>query len=213
MLLMSLYDPSAKMSMANTAEELGRRYQITRAQADQFAYRSNVLAAKARKAGAFDEEIAPVSVTFDAAEPPLAVRADTHVLEEPSLDKMARLPAAFEPGGIITAANASAVVDGAGARVIGKKDAPEDGLRPLARLAGLPWPRPRIWAGAPLPSRSVPPDPGSAIDQRAQRGVRLQRWRASATSRASASPPTRSTRRAAPSRSAIPSAPPARSSR
>ncbi|MBU1073053.1 hypothetical protein KKG45_07380, partial [bacterium] len=61
-LLMGLYDPGAAMAMANTAEELGRRYGITREQADEFGYRSHMNARAARDAGWFDEEIAPVTV-------------------------------------------------------------------------------------------------------------------------------------------------------
>ncbi|MCA9590776.1 MAG: hypothetical protein KC657_36000, partial [Myxococcales bacterium] len=56
MLLMSLYDPSAKLAMANTAEELARRHEITREEADRFGFRSHQLAKAARDAGAFDEE-------------------------------------------------------------------------------------------------------------------------------------------------------------
>jgi acetyl-CoA acetyltransferase family protein len=66
------------------------------------------------------------------------VRHDTHILEDPSLEAMGRLPPAFEPGGIVTAGNASAVVDGAAAMVVGlEKDVVAEGLRPLARLAGM----------------------------------------------------------------------------
>ncbi len=138
MLLMSLYDPSARMSMANTAEELGRRYRITREQSDELAYRSHVNAKAARDAGHFDEETAPVSVTLDGGRAPILVRHDTHILDDASLSKMARLPAAFEAGGVITAGNASAVVDGAAAMVIGREaDAERHGARPLARLAGV----------------------------------------------------------------------------
>jgi acetyl-CoA acetyltransferase len=61
---MNLYDPSAKLSMANTAEELARRYKITREEADAFGYRSQVLAKKARDAGAFALETFPVEVTL-----------------------------------------------------------------------------------------------------------------------------------------------------
>ncbi|HEY5675253.1 MAG TPA: hypothetical protein VIR81_00620, partial [Myxococcales bacterium] len=59
LLLASLYDPSARMSLANTAEELGRRYGITREQADAFGLRSQRNARRARDAGWFDEEIEP----------------------------------------------------------------------------------------------------------------------------------------------------------
>lgn len=137
MLLMSLYDPSAKLAMANTGEELGRRYGITREEADAFGYRSQVNAKNARDAGYFDEEIEPVSVTTDAAADPIEVRHDTHIMDNVSLEKMARLRPAFEMGGIITAGNASAVVDGAAAMVIGRdSDAEKHGAKPLARLVG-----------------------------------------------------------------------------
>ena len=137
-LLMGLYDPAAGMAMANTAEELGRRYEITREQADEFGYRSHVNAKQARDNGWFDEEIEPVTVQTDAAAAPVEVRYDTHIFDTISLAKMARLRAAFEPGGIITAGNASAVVDGAAAMVIGKEsDAEQHGLKPLARILGM----------------------------------------------------------------------------
>lgn len=138
MLLMSLYDPSAKMAMANTAEELGRRYKITREQCDAFGFRSHQLAKQARDTGLFKEEIAPVELESDGGEKALTVQHDTHILEDASLAKMGRLPAAFEAGGVITAGNASAVVDGAAAMVIGKeKDAARHGYKTLARVVGM----------------------------------------------------------------------------
>jgi acetyl-CoA acetyltransferase family protein len=138
LLLASLYDPSARTSMANTAEELARRYKITREEADAFGLRSHRNARRARDAGWFDEEIEPVIVQRDGAAEPITVRADTHILDDASPEGMARLQAAFEPGGIVTAGNASAVVDGAAAMVIGREaDAAKAGLRPLARVAGV----------------------------------------------------------------------------
>lgn len=136
MLLMSLYDPSAKMAMANTAEELGRRYEISREEADAFGYRSHTLAKKARDAGHFAEEIEPVTVGTNGES--RVLEHDTHILDEVSMAKMARLPAAFEAGGIVTAGNASAVVDGAAAMVVGKEeDVSKHDLKPLARIAGM----------------------------------------------------------------------------
>lgn len=153
MLLMSLYDPSANMAMANTAEELGRRYEITRDQADRFGLRSHVLAKKARDAGAFKEETQPVTVETGTSS--MVVEHDTHILDDASLAKMNRLGAAFEPGGIITAGNASAVVDGAGAMIIGRaSDAQKHGLKPLARIAGMGVAAcdPHIMGWGPVPS-------------------------------------------------------------
>jgi acetyl-CoA acetyltransferase family protein len=137
-LLMNLYDPSARMSMANTAEELARRYRITREEADAFGLRSHRNARRSRDEGMFDEEIEPVVVRRDGAAEPITVRHDTHILDDATPEKMARLPPAFEPGGIVTAGNASAVVDGAAAYVIGREDdAGKEGLTPLARVAGV----------------------------------------------------------------------------
>jgi acetyl-CoA acetyltransferase family protein len=148
MLLMSLYDPAAKMAMANTAEELARRYEITREEADAFGFRSQTLAKKNREAGNFAEEIAPLG----------GVEHDTHIMDNVSMAKMGRLPAAFEMGGIVTAGNASAVVDGAAAMVIGKEsDVKQHGGKPLARLAGVGVAAcdPEIMGWGPVPATKL----------------------------------------------------------
>ncbi|MEZ4439972.1 MAG: thiolase family protein [Polyangiaceae bacterium] len=153
MLLMSLYDPSAKMAMANTAEELGRRYEISREEADAFGHRSHQLAREARDAGWFDAETRPVTVESTTGS--VEVKYDTHILDDVSMAKMARLPAAFEAGGIVTAGNASAVVDGAAAMVIGKEsDAQKQDCKPLCRVAGMGVAAcdPRIMGWGPVPA-------------------------------------------------------------
>jgi acetyl-CoA acetyltransferase family protein len=157
-LLANLYDPSARLSMANTAEELARRYRITREEADAFGLRSHRNAKRARDAGWFDEEIEPVVVKRDGAADPITVRYDTHVLDQVTSEGMARLPPAFEPGGIVTAGNASAVVDGAAAMVIGlERDVVKEGLRPLARVAGVGVAGcdPRIMGWGPVPATRI----------------------------------------------------------
>jgi acetyl-CoA acetyltransferase family protein len=154
-LLLGLYDPGAGMAMANTAEELGRRYKVTRVEADRFGYRSHMNAKRARDAGWFDEEVTPVTVDGDGSTAPVVVRHDTHIMDDVSPAKMARLPPAFEPGGVITAGNASAVVDGAAAMVIGKEsDAQRHRLKPLARLAGMGVAAcdPKIMGWGPVPA-------------------------------------------------------------
>jgi acetyl-CoA acetyltransferase family protein len=136
MLLMSLYDPSAQLAMANTAEELARRFEIRREEADAYAFRSQRLARENRDAGNFKEET--VAVTVATGDASMVVEHDTHIMDNVSLAKMASLPAAFEAGGIVTAGNASAVVDGAAAMVIGKEsDAVKHGAKPLARIVGM----------------------------------------------------------------------------
>jgi acetyl-CoA acetyltransferase family protein len=152
---MGLYDPGAGMSMANTAEELGRRYDVTRQQADELGHRSHTNARKARDAGWFDEEIEPVDVQLDGADDAVTVRHDTHVMDDVSLGKMARLRPAFEPGGVITAGNASAVVDGAAAMVVGKEsDVLSHDLKGLARIIGMGVAAcdPQIMGWGPVPA-------------------------------------------------------------
>jgi acetyl-CoA acetyltransferase family protein len=83
------------------------------------------------------------------------VTHDTHILEDASMAKMGRLSAAFEAGGIITAGNASAVVDGAGAMVIGlEEDAKKVDAKPLARIAGMGVAAcdPKIMGWGPVPA-------------------------------------------------------------
>ena len=157
-LLLGLYDPGAAMAMANTAEELGRRYDITREQADVFGHRSHMNAKAARDAGWFEEEIAPVVLPGAGGVPDTVVKHDTHIMDEISLAKMARLRAAFEMGGIITAGNASAVVDGAAAMLLGfESDAATHGLKPLARIVGVGTAAcdPEIMGWGPVPATKV----------------------------------------------------------
>jgi len=169
-LLMSLYDPGARLAMANTAEELGRRFKITRHECDAFGYRSHKLATKARDAGWFDEEIERMSVVLDPAAPAIDVVHDTHILDKVSMAGMQRLRPAFEPGGMVTAGNASAVVDGAAAMVIGKEsDADTHGFKALARVAGMGVAAcdPRIMGWGPVPAV------GKALDNAGIKGSDL----------------------------------------
>ena len=156
MLLMSLYDPGAGMAMANTAEELGRRYGVTRDEADAFGLRSHQNAKAARDAGWFDEELAPVTLKGGSVEGEAQVlRHDTHIIEEASMAKMGQLRPAFEMGGIITAGNASAVVDGAAAMVLGlESDVKAHNATPLARIAGFGVAAcdPQIMGWGPVPA-------------------------------------------------------------
>lgn len=154
-LMMCLYDPSAKLAMANTGEELARRYGITREECDRFGYRSHVNAKAARDAGYFDEELEPVVVEQGGSAEPITVKYDTHILENPSLEGMAKLPPAFEANGVVTAGNASAVVDAAAAMVLGfESDAERYGCKPLCRIAGIgiAGVEPQIMGIGPVPA-------------------------------------------------------------
>jgi acetyl-CoA acetyltransferase family protein len=157
-LLLGLYDPSANLAMANTAEELARRFMITREEADTFGHRSHMNAKASRDAGLFAEEIAPVTLPGNGGQDDVVVEHDTHIMDNISMAKMARLYPAFEAGGIITAGNASAVVDGAAAMVLGREqDAVANNLKPLARVVavGTAACDPQIMGWGPVPATRV----------------------------------------------------------
>ncbi|MEU6022673.1 acetyl-CoA C-acyltransferase [Micromonospora sp. NPDC047134] len=112
------------------AELIARRWRLSRAQLDEFALASHEKAAAAQDAGAFTDEIAPVTLadggTFAADE---GVRRDT------SLEKLGELPTPFRPDGVVTAGSASQISDGAAALAVTTSEwASRHGLRPLARI-------------------------------------------------------------------------------
>jgi len=140
-------------SMPETAENVAEEFQISRADQDAFALRSQMRAAAAQKNGRLAKEIALVSIPQRKGDPVL-VEKDEHP-RETTLEKLAALPAPFRKGGTVTAGNASGVNDGAAALLVASDAAVEKyGLKPLARVvgaatAGVP---PRIMGIGPAPS-------------------------------------------------------------
>ena len=122
--------PDIYITMGQTAENVARHRGITRAEQDEFAYRSQQLAAKAIADGFFYLEITPVSL-------PTGVVVDTDDGPRPgtTVDILAHLPTVFREPGTVTAGNACPLNDGAAALVItsGTKAA-ELGIAPLARV-------------------------------------------------------------------------------
>src|SRR5947208_11239622 len=152
-LWVALVDSYNGLGMANTAENLGRKYGITREAADEFAYRSHLLAAKARESCRFSEEIVPVEVKGKKGT--AVVDKDEHIRADTTLEKLASLAARFEKNGTVTAGNASGINDGAAAIVLaGEKAAREAGFAPLARVvsAGVCGVDPDIMGIGPAPS-------------------------------------------------------------
>ncbi|MBX3497593.1 MAG: 3-oxoadipyl-CoA thiolase [Parvibaculum sp.] len=144
-------------SMPETAENVAEDFQISRADQDAFAWRSQQKAGKAMEAGRFAEEIVPVTIAGRKGE--TVVSADEHPRPETTLEALAKLPAPFREGGSVTAGNASGVNDGACALILASAEAAEThGLTPRARIvamatAGVP---PRIMGIGPAPaSRKV----------------------------------------------------------
>src|SRR3982075_4108288 len=104
-LWVALIDSYNGLGMANTAENLGRKYGIKRAAADEFAYRSHMLAAKAREECRFSKEIVPVAVKTKKGE--VIVDKDEHIRPDTTLDVLNKLVARFEKDGTVTAGAAA----------------------------------------------------------------------------------------------------------
>jgi acetyl-CoA acyltransferase len=131
--------PQIYMGMGLTAEQVQRKYGVSREDSDQFAYRSHQNALHAQAEGKFDEEIVPVPLNgsgmFTKDEGP---RADT------SPEALAKLKPVFQSDGTVTAGNSSQTSDGAAAAIVlSDKKAAELGLKPMARflsfaVAGVP---------------------------------------------------------------------------
>ncbi len=132
--------PQIYMGMGLTAEEVYRKYNVSREDQDQFSYRSHQNALRAQAEGRFDDEIVPLEVdtttpngtkkgSFKKDEGP---RADT------SLEALAKLRPVFHVAGTVTAGNSSQTSDGAAAAIVmSEKKARELGLKPMARFVSF----------------------------------------------------------------------------
>ncbi|EGL81548.1 acetyl-CoA acetyltransferase [Caldalkalibacillus thermarum TA2.A1] len=131
--------PEAYMSMGHTAEEVARRFKVSREEQDAFAVRSHQRAAAAIKEGRFKEEIVPVPVTEryldengKVQEKSFIFDTDEGVRPNTSMETLATLKPVFHPQGTVTAGNASQTSDGAAAVVVmSREKAQELGLQPL----------------------------------------------------------------------------------
>ncbi|HET9703633.1 MAG TPA: acetyl-CoA C-acetyltransferase [Vicinamibacterales bacterium] len=126
-----LTDPYAGCSMAITAENCAAKYGITRDQADCYALRSQQLAHQAWTSGIMKEEIVPVEIKTRKGV--TLVEQDDHMRPETTIETLAKLPAVFKQDGVVTAGNASGIVDGAAALVIANEDAAKRS-KPLGRI-------------------------------------------------------------------------------
>jgi acetyl-CoA acetyltransferase family protein len=128
-----LTDPYAGCSMAITAENCAEKYGITREQSDEFALRSQQLAHKAWTSGIMQDEVVPVEIKTRKGI--TLVEQDDHLRPETTMEILAKLPTAFKKDGVVTAGNASGIVDGAAALVIaGQAAVKARGVTPLGRI-------------------------------------------------------------------------------
>ncbi len=121
--------------MGSAAEFIGRQLEITRAEMDELAYRSHQLAAQAADSGKFKAEIAPVVIKSRKGE--IIIDQDEPIRRETTLEALAKLPAAFEKDGSVTAGNAPGMNDGAAALIVSSRAYAEQyGHAPVARIVG-----------------------------------------------------------------------------
>jgi acetyl-CoA acyltransferase len=141
-------------SMPETGENVAADYNISRADQDKFALRSQQRTAAAYARGFFQSELIPVEIPQRKGKP-VVVSRDEHPRPETTLEQLAKLPTPFRANGTVTAGNASGVNDGACALVIASEGAARrHGLTPLARIvagatAGV---EPRIMGMGPVPA-------------------------------------------------------------
>ncbi len=154
----SLTDSYCNLPMAQTAENLADEYKISREAVDEYAVRSQKLAAAARESGRFAEEIVPVELKGRKGQTML-FEQDEHLKPETTMEMLAKLKPYFKADGTITAGNASGIVDGAAAMVMCTREFAESrGLQPLAILQswGIAGVEPSLMGIGPAPaSRSA----------------------------------------------------------
>jgi acetyl-CoA C-acetyltransferase len=148
-----LWDAFNGYHMGNTAENVAKQWQITRAQQDEFAVASQNKAEAAMKAGKFKDEI--VAVTIKGRKGDTVVDTDEYPKQGVTLEALAKLRPAFDKEGTVTAASASGINDGAAAVVLMKaSEAAKLGKTPLARIVS--WAQagvdPAIMGSGPIPA-------------------------------------------------------------
>ena len=137
--------PEVYWSMLQTAEQVAKRYKISKEAQDEYGVRSQIRAFEAKEKGLFNQEIAPIKVTMGVADPitkilstkDVTVSEDEGIRPETNLDGVSKIRSAL-PGGVITAGNASQFSDGASACVIMNGTlAQKRGIEPLGIFRGF----------------------------------------------------------------------------
>ena len=133
-LSVALMDSNCKLLMAQTSDNLAKKYALSREAQDDYAMRSHTAGTAATQSGRFAEEIEPVALPQRKGDP-IVVSADDHFVPNPSREALGKLPAHFGPESTVTAGNASGIVDGAACVVIATgAEAKARGLVPLGTI-------------------------------------------------------------------------------
>jgi acetyl-CoA acetyltransferase family protein len=152
-LMVALLDTFCNTPMAGTAENLARKFEMSRAEQDQYAWRSQQSAKRALDDGFFAEEIVPVEVKTRKG--PTLFDRDDHMRPETTLEGLAKLRPAFSKDGFVTAGNASGIVDGAAALVIADEKYVQAGKsQPIGRIVSWAYVgvEPEIMGIGPVPA-------------------------------------------------------------
>ncbi len=139
--------------MGATAENVAKKWQLTREEQDNFAVASQNKAEAAKKAGKFKDEIAPVTIKTRKGD--VVVDEDEYIRDGATIESVAKLRPAFDKEGTVTAGNASGINDGAAAVVLmTAAEAKKRGLKPLARVASwaVAGVDPTIMGTGPIPA-------------------------------------------------------------
>jgi acetyl-CoA acyltransferase 2 len=149
----ALLDTNCGLTMAQTAEELADRYEVTREEADRVAYDSQQRAKAAWDEGRFEAEIVPVTIKTRKGETTYA--ADEHMRPDTTLEVLAGLRPYFKKDGLVTAGNASGIGDGSASAVLASADwAAANGVQPIGRIVswGFVGVEPQVMGIGPAPA-------------------------------------------------------------
>jgi len=153
-LMVALLDTYSGLYMAQTSDNLARKYDISREAQDEYALRSQKCAAEAEQAGRLKDEIVAVPVGRKGE----VVASDDHMRPDTTKEGLAKLKPAFAKDGFVTAGNASGIVDGAAMLVVSSADrAKENGKTPLGRIVswGIAGCDPDIMGIGPVPATRI----------------------------------------------------------
>lgn len=127
-------DPISGLVMGETAENLARKYEISRREQDEYALRSQQRAAAAIESGRFSDELLPLEIKGRKGEP-IKFDKDEHCRIGARLEDMSKLAPVFSADGTVTAGNSSGITDGASAMIVMSEQALKtSGAQPLARV-------------------------------------------------------------------------------
>ena len=147
---------TAGTPMGITAENLAKKYNITKEECDEFALRSQQTWGAAQEKGIFDAEMAPITLQTRKGE--VTVDMDEHPRPSTTLEQLGKLRPTFAKDGVVTAGSASGICDGAGTIVVASEQAvQEHNLTPLCRLVsyGVVGCDPKIMGIGPVPAIQV----------------------------------------------------------